>query len=148
MKVICRSQTLFSFSLLFTVCQQIDKGVCALFGPKSSNIASYVNSMSRALKIPHIEARVEPRYLQAPSFSINLYPDPQQLGRAYVDVIKYFGWKQILVLYGDKEGKPYSTFALDVLSWARIFSGRPVASPREKNAQWEFSCFLCVSNNA
>ncbi|XP_064613530.1 glutamate receptor ionotropic, kainate 2-like isoform X2 [Liolophura sinensis] len=93
-----------SFRASKKVCQQIDMGVCALFGPKSSNIASYVNSMSRALKIPHIEARVEPRYLQAPSFSINLYPDPQQLGRAYVDVIKYFGWKQILVLYGDKEG--------------------------------------------
>lgn len=68
-------------------------------------VASYVNSMCNALKIPHIEVRMDHFLSDVPTFSINLHPDMHQLSKAYLDVITYFQWKQVLVIFGDKEGK-------------------------------------------
>lgn len=86
------------------VCFQVGLNSIALFGPRSYMVASYVNSMCNALKIPHIEVRMDHFLSDVPTFSINLHPDMHQLSKAYLDVITYFQWKQVLVIFGDKEG--------------------------------------------
>lgn len=91
--------------IFFAVCFQVGLNSIALFGPRSYMVASYVNSMCNALKIPHIEVRMDHFLSDVPTFSINLHPDMHQLSRAYLDVIQYFQWKQVLVIFGDKEGK-------------------------------------------
>lgn len=38
-------------------------------------------------------------------FSLNLYPDSNQLAQAYVDLLKYFKWKNFVVLFSTQMGK-------------------------------------------
>ncbi|XP_064627645.1 glutamate receptor ionotropic, kainate 2-like isoform X3 [Lineus longissimus] len=85
-------------------CQQVNLGVAALFGPQQSHLAGHINSMCNAMDIPHLEARLETRTDSPPLFSVNLYPDVDFLTKAYIDVVKSFDWKKILVLYSDDYG--------------------------------------------
>lgn len=35
---------------------------------------------------------------------VNFFPHPPLLSKAYIDIIKYWGWKTFTVLYEDDEG--------------------------------------------
>lgn len=89
----------------FTVCDQLSKHIIAMFGPVNADIATYTGSACSSLQIPHIETRVDTNNLQFSPLSINLHPDAQQLSRAVLDVIKHFGWSEVLILYSNHIGK-------------------------------------------
>ena len=89
-----------------SVCNQASLGVAAIFGPRSSGLAGYINSMCNTLEIPHVEARLEPKTdRDKQMFSINAYPQSVQLSRAYLDVLKHFQWQRFCVVYGDHSGE-------------------------------------------
>ena len=50
------------------------------------------------MEIPHIETRWD-FLLRRDDYSINLYPNPKIISRAYVDLIESFGWKSFTILY-------------------------------------------------
>lgn len=79
-------------------------GTAALFGPQSHDLASFTNSLCSSLHIPHLEFREDSNLGPMPEFSINLHPSVQQLAKAYLDVIEFYNMKEILVIYGNKEG--------------------------------------------
>ncbi|XP_068239083.1 glutamate receptor ionotropic, kainate 2-like isoform X2 [Palaemon carinicauda] len=85
------------------LCQNVGAGIVAVFGPQSSKTSAHVQSICDALEIPHIETRWDFR-TRRDDYSINLYPHPSALSKAYLDIVRLFNWKTFCVLYDDNMG--------------------------------------------
>eukprot|EP00094_Tigriopus_californicus_P003973 TCALIF_03827-PA protein Name:"Similar to GRIK2 Glutamate receptor ionotropic, kainate 2 (Macaca fascicularis)" AED:0.16 eAED:0.16 QI:0/0.7/0.45/1/0.8/0.81/11/0/556 len=92
-----------SFHATKRVCHLLRSGVAALFGPQSGTTSSHVQSICDAMEIPHIETRWDYR-LKRDDYSVNLYPHPQSISKAYVELIERFNWKSYTILYEDNQG--------------------------------------------
>ncbi|XP_071521274.1 glutamate receptor ionotropic, kainate 2-like isoform X2 [Panulirus ornatus] len=92
-----------SFHASKRVCNLVNSGVAAIFGPQSGQTSAHVQSICDALEIPHIETRWDYR-LRRDDYSVNLYPHPSSLSKAYLDLVRLFGWKSFCILYEDNEG--------------------------------------------
>lgn len=92
-----------SFEAANRVCSLMSKGVAAIFGPQSPTSAAHVQSICDTFAVPHIETRWDPG-LGSKMDSINLYPHPTVLSRAYVDLVREWGWKEFAILYEDNDG--------------------------------------------
>lgn len=94
-----------SFHASRKVCQQVKKGVAAIFGPISTVSAAHVQSICGSLQIPNLHAEWDSRDVNERSFfAINIYPHYQTMSRAYLDLIRYWGWRKFAVLYEDNDG--------------------------------------------
>ncbi|XP_059352207.1 glutamate receptor ionotropic, kainate 2-like [Daphnia carinata] len=110
-----------SFIASKKVCQMIRYGVAAIIGPQSEMSADHVQSMCQTMKIPHIQTHWDPKRTTTMDLlknedqgysgrksnsplSVNLYPHPAAVSRAYADVIKGWRWKSFTVLYEDEDG--------------------------------------------
>ncbi|XP_071450570.1 glutamate receptor ionotropic, kainate 2 isoform X3 [Hetaerina americana] len=92
-----------SFHASKRVCHLLRAGVAAIFGPQSGQTASHVQSICDTMEIPHLETRWDFR-LRRESCLVNLYPHPTALSRAYVDVVRAWGWKSFTIVYESNEG--------------------------------------------
>ncbi|KAH1017767.1 hypothetical protein HUJ05_008364 [Dendroctonus ponderosae] len=92
-----------SFHASKKVCHLLRTGVAAIFGPQSPHTASHVQSICDTMEIPHLETRWDYR-LRRESCLVNLYPHPTTLSRAYVDLVKAWGWKSFTIIYENNEG--------------------------------------------
>ncbi|XP_069950782.1 glutamate receptor ionotropic, kainate 2-like isoform X2 [Cherax quadricarinatus] len=92
-----------SFHASKRVCALVRSGVAAIFGPQSGQTSAHVQSICDALSIPHIETRWDYR-LRRDDYSVNLYPHPSSLSKAYLDLVRLFGWRSFCILYEDNEG--------------------------------------------
>ncbi|XP_050732987.1 glutamate receptor ionotropic, kainate 2-like isoform X2 [Eriocheir sinensis] len=92
-----------SFLASKKVCQLVWSGVAAIFGPQSGQTSAHVQSICDALEIPHIETRWDYR-LRRDDYSVNLYPHPSSLSKAYLDLVRLFEWKSFCILYEDNDG--------------------------------------------
>lgn len=87
-----------TFEVSRIVCKLITHGVAGIFGPESAETALHVQSMCDAKEIPHIETRWDP-YQKHKLRSLNLYPHPNSISRALVDVIQAYDWKSFTIIY-------------------------------------------------
>lgn len=87
---------------VFSVCGLLSRGVVAIFGPLARSTAMHVQSICDALEIPHIETRWDFQ-LQRDDLSINLYPRPSILTRAFDELIKAWSWKTFAIVYEENE---------------------------------------------
>lgn len=55
------------------------------------------------MEIPHLETRWDYR-LRRESCLVNLFPHPSMLSRAYVDIVRAWGWKSFTIIYESNEG--------------------------------------------
>ncbi|KAB0791738.1 hypothetical protein PPYR_03538 [Photinus pyralis] len=55
------------------------------------------------MEIPHLETRWDYR-LRRESCLVNLYPHPKTLSKAYVDLVRAWGWKSFTIIYESNEG--------------------------------------------
>nr|CAD7443084.1 unnamed protein product [Timema bartmani] len=85
------------------MCHLLRSGVAAIFGPQSGQTASHVQSICDTMEIPHLETRWDYR-LRRESCLVNLYPHPTTLSKAYVDLVKAWGWKSFTIIYENNEG--------------------------------------------
>ncbi|KAI5699759.1 hypothetical protein M8J75_008315 [Diaphorina citri] len=92
-----------SFHASKRVCHLLRTGVAAVFGPQSSQTASHVQAICDTMEIPHLETRWDYR-LRRESCLVNLYPHPNTLSKAYVDLVKAWGWKSFTIIYETNEG--------------------------------------------
>ncbi|CAG0924413.1 unnamed protein product [Notodromas monacha] len=81
----------------------VQRSVAGIFGPRSGTSASHVQSMCDALGIPHVEIRWDHRETRD-ELSVNLYPHPESLGKAFRDVLETLRWHRFTILYSDNEG--------------------------------------------
>ncbi|NXN11065.1 GRIK1 protein, partial [Indicator maculatus] len=94
-----------SFEASRRACDQLALGVAALFGPSHSSSVSAVQSICNALEVPHIQTRWKhPTVDNKDAFYINLYPDYSAISRAVLDLVLYYNWKIITVVYEDSTG--------------------------------------------
>ena len=93
-----------SMSFIFAVCKLIKNGVAGIFGPSSQVSSGHVQSICNALSIPHVQTFWDARESRD-YFSISLYPHYEVLGKAYVDLIKYWKWSTFTIIYEDNDGK-------------------------------------------
>lgn len=87
----------------FTVCSLLRNGVLGIFGPLSSPTSMHVQSICDALEIPHLETRWDFQK-ERNDLSINLYPRPHILSRAFIELINAWDWKTFSILYEENEG--------------------------------------------
>ncbi|XP_027971844.1 glutamate receptor ionotropic, kainate 1 isoform X6 [Eumetopias jubatus] len=91
--------------VLRIACDQLALGVAALFGPSHSSSVSAVQSICNALEVPHIQTRWKhPAVDNKDLFYINLYPDYAAISRAVLDLVLYYNWKTVTVVYEDSTG--------------------------------------------
>ncbi|XP_058267527.1 glutamate receptor ionotropic, kainate 1 isoform X4 [Hemibagrus wyckioides] len=94
-----------SFEASRRACDQLALGVAAVFGPAHSSSVSAVQSICNALEVPHIQTHWKhPSVDNKDSFFINLYPEHSSISRAILDVVTYYKWKTITVVYEDSIG--------------------------------------------
>ncbi|KAA8586899.1 hypothetical protein FQN60_000735 [Etheostoma spectabile] len=80
-------------------------GVVAVFGPSHSSSVSAVQSICNALEVPHIQTRWKhPSVDNKDTFFINLYPEYTAIARAILDVVTFFKWRKLTVVYEDSTG--------------------------------------------
>ena len=85
------------------VCQMVQGGMAAIFGPSEPPaMASHIQSMAKVFHLPHIETRWDYNFKRE-DFSLNIYPHPAVLGKAYVDFIRVSGWKSLVIVYQDEK---------------------------------------------
>lgn len=95
-----------TFGSLPPVCDQLALGVVAVFGPSHSSSVSAVQSICNALEVPHIQTRWKhPSVDNKDTFFINLYPEYTAIARAILDVVTFFKWKKLTVVYEDSTGR-------------------------------------------
>ncbi|EHB09197.1 Glutamate receptor, ionotropic kainate 2 [Heterocephalus glaber] len=91
-----------SFEASKKACDQLSLGVAAIFGPSHSSSANAVQSICNALGVPHIQTRWKHQVSDnKDSFYVSLYPDFSSLSRAILDLVQFFKWKTVTVVYDD-----------------------------------------------
>ncbi|KAJ8266662.1 hypothetical protein GJAV_G00133190 [Gymnothorax javanicus] len=94
-----------SFEASRRACDQLALGVAAVFGPSHSSSVSAVQSICNALEVPHIQTRWKhPSVDNRDSFFINLYPEHSSISRAILDVVQFYQWSAVTVVYEDSTG--------------------------------------------
>ncbi|KAH7937448.1 hypothetical protein HPB49_012494 [Dermacentor silvarum] len=92
------TERLDSFQASRKVCALLEEGVAAVFGPQSGEASAAVRSACAVLDVPHMETRWDYR-VRPDNHSVNLFPHPVALGKAYLDFIKFKDWRTFAVLY-------------------------------------------------
>jgi len=106
-----------------SVCLQLSLGVAALFGPQSRVMSRHVDSICSRLEIPHVITASPAdwsstvvsngQWRDDSLFSVSVHPAGGQLGRAYVDLVRLFGWIRFAVVYTSPRGEvSYAPFPL------------------------------------
>uniref|UniRef100_H2ZW13 Glutamate receptor n=1 Tax=Latimeria chalumnae TaxID=7897 RepID=H2ZW13_LATCH len=94
-----------SFEASRKACDQLSLGVASIFGPSHSSSANAVQSICNALGVPHIQTRWKHQVSDnRDSFYVSLYPDFSSLSRAILDLVQFFKWKTVTVVYDDSTG--------------------------------------------
>ncbi|CAB1348331.1 unnamed protein product, partial [Coregonus sp. 'balchen'] len=86
-----------SFEASRRACDQLALGVGAVFGPSHSSSVSAVQSICNALETRWKHPSVDNK----DSFYINLYPEYASISRAILDIVQYYKWKTVTVVYED-----------------------------------------------
>uniref|UniRef100_F7FH39 Glutamate receptor n=1 Tax=Ornithorhynchus anatinus TaxID=9258 RepID=F7FH39_ORNAN len=94
-----------SFEASRRACDQLALGVAALFGPSHGSAVSAVQSVCNALEVPHIQTRWKHPSADARDlFYVNLHPDFSAISRAVLDLVLYYNWKAVTIVYEDSTG--------------------------------------------
>ncbi|XP_015802886.2 LOW QUALITY PROTEIN: glutamate receptor ionotropic, kainate 2 [Nothobranchius furzeri] len=94
-----------SFEASRKACDQLSLGVAAIFGPSHSSSANAVQSICNALGVPHIQTKWKHQVSDnKDSYYVSLYPDFSSLSRAILDLVHFFKWKTVTVVYDDSTG--------------------------------------------
>jgi hypothetical protein len=92
-----------SFKASRRLCDLIQPGLAAIFGPTAPISSNHVQSVADTLHLPFMETRWDYGFQRA-EYSINLHPHPSQLGAALADFVRKVGWKSLVLLYEKEEG--------------------------------------------
>ncbi|KAK5903443.1 hypothetical protein CgunFtcFv8_007223 [Champsocephalus gunnari] len=94
-----------SFEASRKACDQLSLGVAAIFGPSHSSSANAVQSICNALGVPHVQTKWKHQISDnRDSYYVSLYPDFSSLSRAILDLVHFFKWKTVTVVYDDSTG--------------------------------------------
>ncbi|XP_022900361.2 glutamate receptor ionotropic, kainate 2-like [Onthophagus taurus] len=104
--LIPHKEALFStdpYRALQIACSLLDSKVIGILVTSNRENTDPVQSICDLKEIPMLEVRWNDR-LSRGGTSINIYPHPPSLSKAYVDIIKFWKWDEFTILYEDNEG--------------------------------------------
>ncbi|KAF6737536.1 Glutamate receptor ionotropic, kainate 2 [Oryzias melastigma] len=97
-----------SFEASRKACDQLSLGVAAIFGPSHSSSANAVQSICNALGVPHIQTKWKHQVSDnRDSYYVSLFPDFSSLSRAILDLVHFFKWRTVTVVYDDSTAKTW-----------------------------------------
>ena len=100
-----RTPLLPSYRLFcLAVCELLDEGVTAIFGPTSRVSAGHVQSICDHVAIPHITTQWNAHHYDD-HFAINVHPHHETLAHAYLDYVIKSQWQRFTILYDSADGK-------------------------------------------
>lgn len=85
--------------MYFTVCDSIESGIGAIFGPTGYEASSIIQSICNSMEIPQIETHWKMNPKTQPSYYMNVYPDPIILSRGYTAIVRDMDWTSFTLLY-------------------------------------------------
>ncbi|CAK9800338.1 Glutamate receptor ionotropic, kainate 2 [Anthophora plagiata] len=85
------------FDVSQKVCELMETGVAAIFGPQNRVTSEHVQSMCDTMEMPHIYGRWEPSQIRGKG--INLFPHAETLSVIFDQIITGFEWKSFAILY-------------------------------------------------
>ncbi|XP_076267436.1 glutamate receptor ionotropic, kainate 3-like [Rhynchophorus ferrugineus] len=90
------------FVAMNSTCSLTKQGIIGVFGPSSLSNIHAVQAVCDAKEIPHVLSKwmSEPTKLGS---SLNFYPHPPLLTKAYIDFIQEWKWTTFTILYEDDE---------------------------------------------
>jgi len=92
-----------SFKASKKLCEIIQPGVSAVFGPTTEAVSYHVQALTDTLHVPFMQSKYDYIFKRA-DFSISVHPHPSLLGKAFADFVKQANWKSLIVLYETEEG--------------------------------------------
>lgn len=91
------------YAVLNKVCSLTETGIAAIVGPTSEITSLAVRSVSDVLEIPHVEVGPD-LDLRHDALTINLWPRPEIMAKAFLDVATGLGWESFALAYENNEG--------------------------------------------
>lgn len=96
----------------FSVCNLVQKGVSAIFGPDTAPPNEIIQSVSTSLEIPQFQVFWNPKLGQfpmqtesdKPNLVLNLHPEPVVLAKALATLLREMKWKTYTIVYEDDDG--------------------------------------------
>ncbi|RWS24662.1 glutamate receptor: ionotropic kainate 3-like protein 2 [Leptotrombidium deliense] len=87
-----------TFQAGIKTCLMVKSGISAVFGPLNEIASLHVRSMCDSMEMPHIEVgwNIEQ---QIQRHSMNFYPHPKMLVKAFKDLIKQMEWESFALMY-------------------------------------------------
>jgi hypothetical protein len=98
-----------AFEASRAACKMMKNRAVGIIGPSSPRSATIVRSVCDAKEILLMETRivdVQSKHV------INLHPTPEELGRAYLDLINAWNWQGFTILYEDAPWLPMIEYVL------------------------------------
>lgn len=91
------------YTVLDKVCDLAGSGIAAVVGPTSEITSLAVRSVCDVLEIPHVEVGPD-LDIRHDALTINLWPRPEIMAKAYMDVATGLGWDSFAIAYENNEG--------------------------------------------
>ncbi|CAG9764243.1 unnamed protein product [Ceutorhynchus assimilis] len=86
-----------------TVCDVVETGVAAIFGPESPQINEVIQSVSSSLQIPHFQTFWNSKLQLNESQTYNLHPSAESLSQALSTLVYENDWKKYTVIYENED---------------------------------------------
>ncbi|XP_072382908.1 glutamate receptor ionotropic, kainate 2-like [Diabrotica undecimpunctata] len=86
------------------VCNLVDDGIVAVFGPPTSVTSPVIESTCKSLNIPYIVTSWRKTNFDESDVFLNFYPDADKLAKGIAEVVKSLEWIGFIILYEDEEG--------------------------------------------
>lgn len=103
-----------SFKTKLAVCELLEEGVAAIFGPSSPYTRGIVASIAARFDIPHFEyvwrehkeliLDEEGNPINPTPMTVNIYPDSEMISKAIADVVVWNEWKSFVAIYETNDG--------------------------------------------
>lgn len=87
------------------MCDSLESGVGAVFGPTGPEASAAVRSICASMQVPHVEThwRASAGGRAGYDYYANVYPDPAELSRGYTAIVRDMDWTSFTLLYQSDE---------------------------------------------
>ena len=86
------------------LCNLLYTGVACVLGPINEISSMHIRSIVDTLEIPHLEVHYDVlESIKTTGLTINVYPRPESLARATLDLLRILGWEDFAIVYDYNE---------------------------------------------
>lgn len=80
---------------LEALCEVLDEQIVGVISPSSPESATHVRNICDLKEVPLIATH----WYEASNDIINLHPSPEDMGKAFLDLINYLEWEEFTIMF-------------------------------------------------